>query len=733
MTPRMLRRLILAALPLLALAACNRDTERDGGGVPTRVAGSQPTVVRPDFAPATDTLLRSAPAGANWPTYGGSYNNQRFSSLDQINRENVGELQLAWIYQTGIPESFETTPLVVGTVMYLSTPESHVVALNAATGEKLWEYIPALRPVPLCCGPNNRGVAAWGNKIFVGTLDARLVALDNRNGAVAWTAALVDTLSDEAASITMAPLAYAGKVFVGLSGGEFGIRGRVAVFDAETGKRLWVWNTIPSPDEAPNGWWGSFKETDPFGTPLNRDIAHERENQWQFPTAWTHGGGPVWTTPAYDPATNTLFFTVGNPSPDLNGEPRPGDNLYTGSIVALDGESGKLKWYFQYLPHDVWDLSPGSPPFLFTREGKTYVGHAAKTGWVYVVDAANGRPILRSDNFVPQENLFTPPTDSGVRMLPGANGGVGWSPVAYSPTRNLAYLLALNQPMVVVRTPQPLESGRMWLGGSFRYLPGSEQFGVVAAVDMTTGQIRWQRQTPRPNLGGVLATAGDLVFVGQADGALDAFDAETGDLLWQYPTGAGVSGGPITYAVNGIQYVAVASGGNHQLNTPRGDNLYVFTLRQNLPRRAGPAYPEPRFAHSGAARPGAGPRIPQPPATAAGSTAVAVPGQPGAPGAPPVPPQPGAPAQPTPGAPAQPQPTPAQPAPTQPAQPRPAQGRPAPAAPAAGGRPAAGPDSATARPAAPAPRPAAPPLLGRPVAPPPTTPPRPDTSGAPRG
>jgi alcohol dehydrogenase (cytochrome c) len=648
---------------LLTAAGCR------GGGTDDRRAAERRAAAAPQAlfpAVGREHLVVEA-AGDDWLMYGGAYNNQRYSTLSQVDRANVHELVPAWVFRTGL-ETFNATPIVAGNTMYISTPESHVIALNAATGQRLWEYRPRLRPVALCCGPSNRGVAIWGDRVFVATLDARLVALNNRTGDVVWETPVVDSAALGAGySMTMAPLAYDGRVFIGVSGGKFGIRGFVAAYDAASGNEVWRWYTVPEPDERGRGWWGEFRELDPFGTPLNRDVQAERDNVPQYPNAWRLGGGAVWMTPAYDPASGTLYFGVGNPAPALAGAVRPGDNLYTGSIVALDGAEGTLRWYFQYVPHDVWDLSPGSPPFLFEDNGRLLVGHAGKTGWLYVVDARSGEPLLRSDNFVPQENLFIRPTTDGMRMAPGANGGAGWSPVAYSPRTGLAYVLGSHQPMVFRTDYQPLSRGALWLGGSFRYVPGEEQWGTFSAIDLRTGEIRWQLRTPRPMAGAALATAGDVVFVGQGTGTFDAFDARTGELLWQFNTGVGVHGGPVTYTVDGVQYIAVAAGGNHVLNTPRGDNLYVFALRDRRPAYLREEYTLAQYARGGPMRPGAVrqlvrtplPTGPQPADTGAV-----------APAATPAPVQPPGEAATAP--PAQPQPAQPQPAPTQPAQPPPA-------------------------------------------------------------
>jgi alcohol dehydrogenase (cytochrome c) len=597
---------LLMLLALLPSAGCGVDEETETAE-PAEQTRRAPLPAL--FPQVTDQALAAATtASQDWLVYGGAYNNQRYSSLDQVTRANVSDLTLAWIYQTGISESFETTPLVAGNTMYLTTPESHVIALNAATGDKLWEFIPRIAPdLTVCCGPVNRGVAAWGDKVYVGTPDSRLIALNNRNGQPVWQKVVTDS-GRTGYSISMAPLAYDGKVVVGVAGSEFGIRGFVAAYDAQTGQQVWKWYTIPSPESG--GWLGQWKQSDPFGTPLHRDVAREQLDSETYPSAWMRGGGGVAMTPAYDPTTRTLFVSVGSPAPMLQGDWRPGDNLYTGSVVALDATSGALKWYFQIVPHDMWDMSPASPPVLYTLGESSYVAHAGKTGWLYVMDMPTGRPVLRSDNYAPQENLFTPPTGEGIRMAPGANGGAGWSPASFSPRTGLMYTLASHQPMAFIRGDQERVPYQLWLGGAFRYLPGEEQYGLVSAIDVRTGTIKWQRRVPKPLLGGSTVTAGDVLFVGQGSGTFDAFDARTGNLLWQYRVGAGVHGGPVTYMVGDVQYVAVAAGGNFQLDTPRGDDVLVFALRDRVGASAMSGYGSAKYRRSGPTLPGAARQVP---------------------------------------------------------------------------------------------------------------------------
>lgn len=561
------------------LASCTGD---DGTERTSQPAASSAPAAAPTFDAVSDQMLLDGGGanGANWVMYGGTYNNQRYSALTQVTKDNVKDLELAWTYSTGILKSFETTPLVINGVMYATTPDNHVIALNAATGEELWRYEHRLGTHIICCGPNNRGVAAFGDKVFMATLDDRLIALNMKDGSVAWNIQIDDPTAGY--SQTMAPLVADGKIIMGTSGAEYGIRGYVKAFNPENGQLLWTWYTIPAPGEAPNGWWGEWKETDPFGTSLNRNIAQEKADSARYHDSWRRGGGSMWMTPAYDPATKTLYVTTGNPSPDLDGKIRPGDNLYSESMVAIDITNGRMKWFFQMIPHDVWDLDATSPPILFERNGRKLVGHAGKTGWYYVVDAANGQPVLRSKNFVPHENMFAQPTAKGVRMLPGANGGSEWSPTAYSPRTGLVYVLGLHQPMLYSTTSVPYSKGKLWLGSAFRAIPGEDQWGVFAAINVDDGSIAWERRVPDPMIGGALATASDLVFVGQANGSFEAFDAQNGNVLWRHRAGAGVNAAPMTYSVNGTQYVAVAAGGNFQIGSKTGDDILVFALRDRI-------------------------------------------------------------------------------------------------------------------------------------------------------
>ncbi|MFL5494340.1 MAG: pyrroloquinoline quinone-dependent dehydrogenase [Gemmatimonadales bacterium] len=523
-------------------------------------------------------MRRAMADSSSWPSYGRDYSNQRYSPLSQITPVSVKDLQPVWHYATGIHQAFEASPVVINSVMYVSTPLNHVVALDAKTGRKLWEHAESLGTTVHCCGPVNRGVAVYAGRVYMGTLDARLVALDARTGAKAWDVRVAD--NERGYAVDAAPVAADGKVIVGVSGAEYGIRGRVTAYDAATGAEVWRFYTIPSPEEG--GWWGKWSATDPFGVPLHRDLARERADSARYADTWRVGGGSMWQAPAIDPALGLVIFAVGNASPDLDGSVRPGDNLHTNSIVALDLASGRLKWSFQELPHDVWDLDAVSPVVLVDLSGPggkpvPAVAQAGKTGWVYILERATGRPIRRSEEFVPQQNIFAQPTAAGVRMLPGANGGSEWSAPAYSPETGYLYVLGLHQPMYYKTKRQPLQPPALWLGGIF-VGTGEQQYGLFSAVELSTGKIAWQKRMKDPMIGGALATAGGVVFTGTKDQRFVAFDAKSGRELWSYRAAAGVNAPPITYAVDGQQYVAVAAGGNYQINAPRGDQVLAFAL-----------------------------------------------------------------------------------------------------------------------------------------------------------
>ena len=522
-------------------------------------------------------LSGSGQQGKDWLQTNGDYAQTRFYPGKQINTSNVKSLRPEFSFQTEVRESMETAPIVVDGVMFMTTSYNHVYALDATTGKEFWHYKHKMGAITtFCCGPNNRGVAIEGGKLFMGTLDAKLVALDAQSGKVLWETEIADP--EKGYSETMSPTVVDGKVLLGTNGGEYGIRGFVKAFDAKDGKLLWTFYTIPE-----QGHEGVWAENDATGRNMHRDIKAEKEDFARDSSFYQTLGGGVWMNPAVDLKTRTIFFVVGNPSPDLYGAVRPGDNLYTDSLVAVDLDSGKYKWHSQYVAHDVWDLDSVSPPILVDAKDKSgkmipAVLHGGKTGHVYVHDRKDGKLIRFSEAMIPQEGMWTLPTEKGARMLPGANGGVEWSPMAMNERLRLAYALNLHQPMTYHVEKAPYPGGKLWLGGAFKVIEGEEQWGRVAAVNVDTGKMAWKFDTAEPLIGGALATAGDLVFYGEGNGLFRALDARNGKLLWQYQCGAGANAMPVSYAVKDRQYVAMGCGGNTQLDFKRGSTMFVYAL-----------------------------------------------------------------------------------------------------------------------------------------------------------
>jgi PQQ-dependent dehydrogenase (methanol/ethanol family) len=542
----------------------------------TPMASGAKTMAAPTPAVSQDMLSGAGGQSQNNLHTNLNYDQTRYYPGKQIDKSNVAKLRPAWIFQTEVKESLETTPIVVDGVMYVTTSFNHVYALNAKTGEQYWHYKHKMGPVTTyCCGPNNRGVAIHNDKVYMGTLDAKLVALDAKTGSVIWETQIAEP--ELGYSETMAPTAVDGKILIGTNGGEYGIRGFVRAYDAETGKQVWNFHTIP---ENSVGVWATHDAT---GKDMLRDIAAEKAALEKLGDPYKTLGGGVWQNPAVDLKSGRIFFVVGNPSPDLDGSIRPGDNLYTDSLVSVDLNTGEYKCHFQYIAHDVWDLDAVSPPVLADvkdADGNTVPGviHAGKTGNIYVHKRDDCSLIRFSEALVDQTGMWTLPTAEGAPMLPGANGGVEWSPIAVNPDLGLAYAVNLHQPMTYHVESSPYPGGKLWLGGAFKVIPGSDQFGNVTAVDYNTGKIKWQKKTPLPMMGGALATASGLVFTGEGDGWFRAYDAESGDVLWSYFAGAGVNAPPAAYEVDGKQYIVVGAGGNTQIDFKRGNNILAFSV-----------------------------------------------------------------------------------------------------------------------------------------------------------
>ena len=526
----------------------------------------------------TQTQLTNAgKQTTDWLHTNGDYAQTRFYGGKQINAGNVKNLRPEYSFQTEVRESMETAPIVVDGVMYITTAFNHVYALDAVTGKEFWHYKHKMGAITtFCCGPNNRGVAIEGGKLFMGTLDAKMVAMDAKTGKVLWETEIADP--EKGYSETMSPTVVDGKVLIGTNGGEYGIRGFVKAYDSATGKLLWTFYTIPE-----KGHEGVWAENDLTGRNMKRDIPAEKAQFARDSSFYQTLGGGVWMNPAVDLKTRTIFFVVGNPSPDLYGAERPGDNLYTDSMVAVDLDTGAYKWHSQYIAHDVWDLDAVSPPILMDVKDKSgkmipAVIHGGKTGHIYVHDRTDGKLIRFSDAMIPQENMWALPTATGARMLPGANGGVEWSPMAINPDLRMAYALNLHQPMTYHVETAKYPDGKLWLGGAFKVIEGEKQWGRLAAVNVDTGKMAWKFDTEQPLIGGALATAGDLVFYGEGNGLFRALHAKTGKLLWEYQCGAGANAMPVTYTVKARQYVAMGCGGNTQLDFKRGNTMVVFAL-----------------------------------------------------------------------------------------------------------------------------------------------------------
>jgi len=533
----------------------------------------------------SDQDLKGAAENTNdWLLYGRTYDNQRFSPLKQINASNAKGLAPTAIIQTGVANSFEDSPIEVNGILYIETADNHVQAYDATTGKELWAYTPELNFSSLCCGHEARGVAVAYGKVFFATLDARLMALDAVTGKLVWQTEPAAKLPHPTQySFTMAPQVYDGLVIVGSSGAEYPTRGFVAAFDADTGKPAWLFHTTAAPGQPGGDSWSG--------------------------DSWSTGGGSVWNTPAIDPASGLILFAEGNPNPDNWGESRKGDNAYTDSIVALHVKDGTIAWWYQEVPHDLWDYDATGPVVLLdANDGGQMVPAAAeagKEGQVFIVNRQNGKLIRKSEPFVMQSSTMgTVPGDKPVLIYPGAQGGNEWSPEAFSPATRYLYVMGTNQawkyeahaPGVKTADNAKVLGLGMTLGSVLQPITEPHPSGTIpptgtlSAVDVDTGQIAWQYKSDLPMVGGALATAGNLVFGGEMNGDFDAFDARSGRKLWSFNLGAGVQAPPITYSVDGVQYVAVAAGGNAANGNPDimarlgkqyGDAVAIFAL----PRR----------------------------------------------------------------------------------------------------------------------------------------------------
>jgi len=516
----------------------------------------------PRIAVSPARLLGAEADPDNWLMYGRDYGNQRFSPLTAIRRENLSNLVPVWSFQTGVADGLEATPLYVDGVIFLSTSWNHVFAIDARTGAELWHYrrhLPA--KLTYCCGPVNRGPAISGGTLYLATLDAHLVAMDARTGRVLWDTEI--GRAENNLSATSPPLIVADKVVVGMAGGDYESRGFIDAYQAETGKRV-----------------------------------------WRFYTVEGQRGGATWLNGSYDPQLRLIYWGTGNPNPDYDGAARPGDNLYTDCVVALD-ETGKLRWHYQFTPHDVWDFDGVNEMVLVDLHIDSQIVkglvHADRNGHFYALDRTNGKflyakPFVRVtwakgfDNGRPIVDSLAIPTVQGVTVCPGAAGGKEWNAMSYSPVTRMVYLPAIEN--CAVFSNYGIEAQRLGLPpgpSGFNYLPG-QAYGKMMALRVDTGEVAWQVKTRTPMGGGTLVTAGGVVFTGDPEGSFVAYGAGDGKRLWSYQTGSGIRGAPIAYRLDGKEYIAVASGmagavgGFTGAGAPwmrdyrSGDTLYVFSL-----------------------------------------------------------------------------------------------------------------------------------------------------------
>jgi quinohemoprotein ethanol dehydrogenase len=557
--------------------------------------------------PEIDRLVQS-PVGKDWVTNGGNMTNQRYSTLKQIDTTNVKQLKGAWMTRLkgsglGGKYSFEATPLVKDGIMYISTGDD-VFALNAKTGEILWEHWSQIGQTisTICCGWLNRGLAMGEGMLFIAQLDANMVALDIKTGKEVWRTPVEDWHSGY--GMTAAPLYFDGIVYTGITGGEFGIRGRLTALDAKTGKILWRAYTLPAPGEPGGDTW-------PAGT-----------------THYSRGGASIWNTPALDPELGLVYFAVGNCGPDYDGSMREGDNLFCASILAVNAKTGAYAWHFQQVHHDIWDYDAASPVVLFDTvingQPRKGIAEAGRTGWVYILDRTNGKPLIGieerpvsqeprqktaktqpfpiGDAIVPQcaepmpasgyekaGCIFEAFWEEPVLIQPSGIGGTNWAPMSFNPETGSFYIPGTIRTSAFARYGDTYKHGLRYTGGTQAAPIGSPMSGTFTAIGGNTNKIVWQHKTPYRvgQGGGSTATAGGLVFRGEPDGNFLALDAKTGEELWRFQTGFGADAPPAVYEVNGEEFVAIATGGNQSQLSANGDAVWVFSLKGQL----GPLWP----------------------------------------------------------------------------------------------------------------------------------------------
>jgi len=551
----------------------------------------------------TQELAQTKNGGNDWITHGGALNNERYSTLNQITTSNVSQLKGVWVTRLGSGKGskyrFEADPLVIDGVMYIPTGNDDIFALDAKTGRKLWEWdsdIPQVNDL-ICCGWDNRGVAVGDGRVYSGLLDGSFVALDQKSGKLLWRTQLEDY--HDGYSLTGAYRYYDGLVYMGISGAENGIRGRVTALDAKDGHEVWRFYTVAGPGEIGGDSWPSPNDPDP-----------------EKAQAYTHGGASVWQAPAIDPELGMLYFSTGNAGPDYDGSMRPGDNLFAASIVALDYKTGQYKWHFQEVHHDIWDFDAPSPTVLFDQmyNGVMRKGiyESGKTGWLYFLDRTNGQPLIGIDEkAVEQEprqaTAATQPIPVGdpfmdqcgdavpgfpitkciygtfwdvpVVFHPLGGGGTEWSPTTYSPQTGYIYTTATQQDGTLAVRQLPFVLGKTYTRSVSPTVLGAPIKSTYTALDSRTNKIVWQKTDNFSQSFGSLTTAGGLVFRGLVDGNFKAYDAKTGDELWSFQTGLPISAPPMTWSDGKDQYITLAVGGNRGgLTTLDGDQVWTFSL-----------------------------------------------------------------------------------------------------------------------------------------------------------
>jgi alcohol dehydrogenase (cytochrome c) len=513
-------------------------------------AQQQPTSITTNVS-AEDLLAR--PVGVNWTSYNGDYSGQRYSSLKEINAANVSQLRAAWAFHPGNTQMLEATPVVVHGIMYV-TASNDTFALDARTGRTLWHHQRPLSSGLLddAASHKNRGVAVWGNSVYMETDDAHLLCLDARSGNLLWDVPYADKAKHYGA--TSAPLAMKDEIIVGTSGGDSGVRGFLVAYDAITGKLKWRLWTIPAPGEFGSSSWPG--------------------------DSYLHGGGTTWMPGTYDPELDTLYWTTSNAAPDFFGGDRPGDDLYTACVLAIDPNTGKLKWYFQFTPHDLYDYDANETPVVVDLEENGVVRHllvqADRNGFFYVLDRTNGK-FLTATPFLEKLNWATGidasgrpklsglvPTAKGTYICPGIEGGTNWFSPAYNPDNKLFFVMALENCDMLYSGPEPFEQGKTFYNTGSKRLPDEYARKVLVALSVPDGKIVWRyAQTGEGNSwGGTMTTAGGLVFFADDAGSFEAVEARTGRPLWHFNTGETIHASPMSYAIDGVQYVAIAAGGS---------------------------------------------------------------------------------------------------------------------------------------------------------------------------